>query len=196
MAADPHRYHMSVEEYLELDRNSPDAKYEYVDGIAYNLRDPQALAGGTIAHARIALNTAILLDRLLADSSCQVHTSDVRVRVNEARYLYPDVTVSCDPADNQGDNDTIHSPRLIVEVLSPSTEAYDRGKKFAYYQQLASLQEYVLVNTQRQAIEVYTREGNTWRYRLYGIGQTVALNSMNASFALATVYEHVQVNQG
>jgi Uma2 family endonuclease len=189
MAADPHRHHMTVKEYLELDQSSPDAKYEYIDGIAYAVRDTQALAGGTLAHARIALNLAILCDQLLTNNSCHVFTSDVRVQLSASRYVYPDLTISCEPTDWQAD--TIYDPRVIIEVLSPSTEAYDRGKKFAYYQQLASIQEYVLVNTQQQAIEVFTREGNAWHYQLYKAGEVAQLRSLTLSFALVDVYAHV-----
>ena len=182
MAADPHRQHMTVKEYLELDQSSPDAKYEYIDGSVYNVRDPQTLAGGTLAHARIALNLAILCDRLLASSLCQVFTSDVRVQLSASRYVYPDLTISCEPADWQ--NDTIYNPRVIMEVLSTSTEAYDRGKKFTYYQQLASLQEYVLISTQQQTIEVFTREGNAWHYQLYQAGESALLHSLAIEIAL------------
>jgi Uma2 family endonuclease len=192
MATNPHQQHMSVEEYLELDRNSLDAKYEYIDGVVYNLREVQALAGGNIAHARIALNAAKLLDTLLAESAYQVYTSDVRVQVTALRYVYPDVTVSCEPTDWQGD--ILYGPRVVMEVLSPSTEAYDRGKKFAYYQQIPTLQEYVLISQQPQSIEHYTREDkHTWRYQLFGIGETVTLTSINITFDVAMLYERVAI---
>jgi len=99
------------------------------------------------------------------------------------------ITISCEPTDWQ--EDTIYVPRIVAEVLSPSTEAYDRGKKFAYYQQLASLQEYVLVSTQQQAIEVFTREGTAWHYQLYQAGESAQLHSLTLSLALADVYAHV-----
>ncbi|GER86956.1 hypothetical protein KDW_11180 [Dictyobacter vulcani] len=192
MATDFHHQQMTVEEYLELDQSSPDAKYEYIDGTVYNLRDPQSLAGGTLAHARIALNLAMLCDRLLADTSCQVFTSDVRVQLSASRYVYPDITISCEPTD--WEEDTIYAPRVIIEVLSPSTEAYDRGKKFACYQQLASLQEYVLVSVQQQAIEVYTRAGSAWHYQLYQAGAPAQLHSMVISLSLPEVYARVAMD--
>jgi len=192
MAANPHRSHITVKEYLDLDQSSPDAKYEYIDGIAYDIRGPQALAGGTRAHGRIALNIAILCDRLLTGSSCQVFTSDVRVQLSASRYVYPDITISCESADWQ--DNTIYDPRVVIEVLSPSTEAYDRGKKFAYYQQLASLQEYVLVSIQRQAVEVFTRTGNGWHYQLYGSGESVHLPGLAISLPLTDVYVHVPMD--
>ncbi len=192
MAADPHHRYMTVEEYLELDRSSPDTKYEYIDGIVHNARDPQALAGGSVAHARIALNAAKIIDALLAQSTCQVYTSDVRVQIQAKRYVYPDVTVSCESIDAQ--DDTLHAPRVIIEVLSPSTEAYDRGNKFAYYQQVPTIQEYVLISQQRQAVEVFTREDkHSWRYKLYEASETVYLASINVSFGIVALYERVGV---
>jgi Uma2 family endonuclease len=193
MAADPPCHFMSVEEYLELDRTSPDTKYEYIDGYVYEMRSPQALAGRSIAHARIAFNTAKILDSLLSSGSCRVYTSDVRVQVSQSKYVYPDITVSCEPDDWQEKQDTIYAPRLIIEVLSPSTEAYDRGRKFAHYQQCVTLQEYVLVNTQRQAVETYRREHNAWLYRLFEPNHSVEFTSINISLDLSSLYEHVTV---
>jgi Uma2 family endonuclease len=194
MTADPYRQHMTVEEYLALDQNSPDAKYEYADGVAYNLRDPHALAGGSAAHSWIAINMIVVLDRLLSPSSCRVFNSDMRVQVDAAHYMFPDITISCAPDDLLQENTTINDPRVVIEVLSPSTEAYDRGKKFAFYQQLASLQEYVLVSTQQQAVEVFTREGDAWQYRLYRKGETAQLHSLAISLALVDVYAHVSTD--
>ena len=192
MAADPHR-HMSVEEYLELDRNSLDIKYEYIDGVAYEIRNPQANACGSAAHSWIAVNVVVLLQKRLQSGPCRVFNSDMRVMISRDRYTFPDVSVSCAPEDLHEEGDTISSPRLIVEVLSPSTEAYDRGKKFAYYQQLPSLQEYVLVNSQRQTVEVFTREDNGWRYHLYRAGQTVLLTSLNTSCNINEFYERINI---
>ena len=192
MVADFHYQHMTVEEYLELDQNSPDAKYEYIDGTVYTLRDPVSLAGGTLAHARIALNLAMMCDRLLAGSSCQVFTSDVRVQLSAARYVYPDITISCEPTD--WDEDTIYALRVIIEVLSPSTEAYDRGKKFVCYQQLESLQEYVLVSVLQQTIEVFTRSGDSWQYHCYHAGASAQLHSIAISLTMSEVYARVAMD--
>ncbi|GER86955.1 hypothetical protein KDW_11170 [Dictyobacter vulcani] len=194
MAADPNRQHMTVEEYLQLDQSSPDAKYEYADGVVYNLRDPQDLAGGSAAHSWISINLIVLLDRLLRNSSCRVFNSDMRVRVDPTHYMFPDVSISCAPEDLQEDNDTIYDPRVIIEVLSPSTEAYDRGKKFAYYQQLESIQEYVLVSVLQQTIEVFTRSGDSWQYHRYHAGESAQLHSMALSLPLVDVYVHVSTD--
>ena len=134
MAADAHRLFMRVEEYLELDRKSLDARYEYIDGVV------TMLAAGPTNHSRISVNVVSLLQAALRGSLCEVFNSDLRVSISSTRYVLPDASVSCDPGDLEGANDIIYSPRVIVEVLSPSTEATDRGKKFRYYQSCLSIQ--------------------------------------------------------
>lgn len=186
MAADAHRLFMSVEEYLELDRNSLDARYEYIDGVV------TMLAGGTTNHSRISVNVVSLLRAALQGSSCEVFNSDLRVSISSTRYLLPDASVSCDPRDLEGENDIIYSPCLIVEVLSLSTEATDRGKKFRYYQSCLSIQEYVLISTQEQAVDVYRRASdNLWTLHPFGPGDKIELKSIDVSLPLEALYEHV-----
>src|SRR2546421_3756307 len=187
MAADPRGLSMSVEEYLELDRNSLDTRYEYIDGYVY------MLAGGTADHSTIGINVITLLHRLLHSSSCRVYNSDLRVRLSKKRFVYPDVTVSCDPRD-RGKIDIVEYPSLIVEVLSPSTEGYDRGRKFSYYRACPVLQEYVLIDAQRQAVEVFRRETeNLWTLHPFGPGDTIELTSIGVSFLIDAVYENVML---
>ncbi len=186
MAVDPHRLFMSVEEYLELDRNSLDARYEYIDGVV------TMLAGGTTNHSRISVNMVSLLQAALRGNSCEVFNSNLRVSISSTRYVLPDASVSCDPHDLEGENDIIYSPRVIVEVLSPSTEATDRGKKFRYYQSCPSIQEYVLISTQEQAVDVYRRASdNLWTLHPFGPGDGVELKSINVSISLEALYENV-----
>jgi len=186
MAVDPYRRLMSVEEYLELDRSSPDTRYEYIDGVV------TMLAGGTANHSRISVNVVSLLQAALRGSPCEVFNSDLRVRISSTRYLLPDASVSCDPLDLQGENDIICTPRLIVEVLSPSTEAADRGKKFRYYQSCPSIQEYVLISSQEQAVDVYRRASdNLWTLHPFGPGDMVELKCINVSLPFEALYEHV-----
>ncbi len=185
MVAERHRTLMSVEEYLILDRNSREARYEFVDGWAY------LLAGGTANHSIIGVNVISTIHSLLSDSPCHIYNSDLRVQLSETRYVYPDATVSCDEQD-RGQADTIQHPRLAVEVLSPSTEAYDRGRKFGYYRDCPTMQEYVLVDTQRQAIEVYRREtDNLWTLHPFGPDDEVELASLGIHFPIAAAYRDV-----
>ncbi len=185
MATLPHRPSMSIEAYLDLDRRSSETRYEYIDGYV------RMLAGGTPDHAKIAANVIGVLYGILEGSSCSVYTSDVRVCLAETRYVYPDVSVSCDARD-QEQVEMIQYPCLIVEVLSPSTEAYDRGRKLAFYRQCPSIREYVLVDSQRQTVEVFRREKNTfWTYHAFGPGDDVELASLGVRFPLVKLYRNV-----
>ena len=187
MVADPHRLFMSVEEYLALDSSSPDARYEFIDGIV------TMLAGGTINHSRISVNLIVALDGLLHGKSCMVCNSDMRLEISATRYVYPDISVSCDPRDQeQGDRDSIQYPCIVFEVLSASTEAYDRGRKFDYYRTCPTLREYVLVDTQQQAIDLYRRQTeNLWTFHPFRSGDEVELKSINVHFPIDSVYENV-----
>lgn len=185
MVAKPDRLMMSVEDYLALERNSVEARYEFIDGYVY------MLAGGTADHSTISINVTSLLNNLLRGSPCRVYNSDLKVRLSQRRYVYPDASVSCDQRD-RGLIDTVQFPRLIIEVLSTSTEAYDRGRKFAFYRACSSVQEYVLVDTQRQAVEVYRRKTDTlWTLHPFGPGDQVELASLSLSFPIAALYENV-----
>lgn len=186
MVADSQRHWMSVAEYLELEKNDPNRRYEYWDG------EVIAMAGGTIDHGRIALNLAKWLDDRL-QHPCHVHTSDIKIRLNAARYTYPDVHVSCEESDWQGKQEAIYTPKLVIEILSPSTEAYDRGRKFLYYQELASIQEYALVNWQRQLVEVYRRENGRWIYQRYEPDEDVELVSVGLAIPIRAIYARTTV---
>ena len=185
MVAQPNRSRMSVEEYLELDRdNTEGQRYEYVDGYAY------MMSGGTANHSTISINITSLLNNLLEEGFCRPYNSDMRVRLSERRYVYPDASVSCDEHD-RGDVEMIRAPRLVVEVLSPGTEVYDRGAKFSYYRACPTIEEYVLVHTQYQAIEVYRRaRQNLWTLHFFEEGDRVELASLNISFPVSAVYRN------
>ncbi|HTK10103.1 MAG TPA: Uma2 family endonuclease [Ktedonobacteraceae bacterium] len=186
MVEHPQQQKISVEEYLKLDQTS-EIRYEYIDGYAY------ALAGGTAAHSLLAVNMIHLLNEQLQSGPCRVFNSDMRVQLSRRRYVYPDVVVSCDVADSEGLNEILRSPHLIVEILSPTTELYDRVQKFSYYQELPSMQEYMLISTQRQMVEIYRRNGATWTYRRYYPGQTVELESLDIHIPFTAIYERVRV---
>ncbi|MGH2495166.1 MAG: Uma2 family endonuclease [Ktedonobacteraceae bacterium] len=185
MVANPRGLYMSVEEYLELDNNSLDGRYEYIDGYVY------MLAGGTADHSTVSVNVITLLHRLLRGGSCRVYNSDLRVRLSKRRYVYPDVSVSCDSRD-RGQVDIVEHPCLIVEVLSTSTEGYDRGRKFSYYRACPTVQEYVLVDAQRQSVEVFRRATeNLWTLHPFGPDDTIELTSIGVSFPITAIYENV-----
>ena len=185
MLAQPQHIKMSVEEYLVLDRESQDGRYEYIDGYAY------LMAGGTRYHSIICVNITRELSLLLRGGRCQVFNSDAKVCISPGRYLYPDVTISCDERD-LGEGEMVHHPRLIVEVLFTSTEAYDRGHKFDYYRTLPSLQEYVLVSTNRQAVTIYRRAaGDLWTLHFFGSDEQVELVSIRRVLPMTSIYEDI-----
>jgi Uma2 family endonuclease len=171
---------MSVPAYLELERSSPD-RHEYIDGEVF------AMGGASHAHNRIVSNLVFELRRALGDGRCYPLSSDMRVRVAESRYVYPDVVVVCGEAELE-DGDTLLNPTLVIEVLSESTEAYDRGAKFAHYRGLATLREYVLVSQHERRIEQYVREADgPWRLSEFLAGR-LELPSLGAGVAIDAVY--------
>ncbi|MGB3559078.1 MAG: Uma2 family endonuclease, partial [Geitlerinemataceae cyanobacterium] len=149
---------MTAEEYLEWETKQ-ELRYEYIDG------EILAMTGGTLPHNSIALNFYTALRPHLRQRKCQAYVSDAKVKASQnSRYFYPDLVVTCDFDDLKA-RDFIEHPSIIVEVLSPSTESYDRGHKFKYYRQISSLQEYVLVDSEAISVEVYSRgEGKLWLY--------------------------------
>ncbi len=191
---------ISPEEYLEIDRASPEVKYEYAHGYMYPIRGGIVdltgqmlnLAGERLAHVQIAANMYTLLRAHLQGKCCRAYPSDMKVQVAEDLYFYPDVMVTCNPEDWEGrdQEDIIYSPRLIVEVLSPSTEVRDRGKKLVAYQACPTIQEYVLTASELQRVEIFRRygNGNLWTYQQFGPGQDVTFTSIDFTISMATLY--------
>ncbi|MFL5667438.1 MAG: Uma2 family endonuclease [Ktedonobacteraceae bacterium] len=130
----------------------------------------------------------------LHGNSCQVYTSDAKVRLSHSRYVYPDVTVSCDERDRTADAEVLQYPRLVIEILSPSTEAYDRGNKSSYYRACPTIHEYVLVNTERSSVEVYRRTtGKLWTLYPFERGEQVELASIGVTLPVTAIYENVKL---
>jgi Uma2 family endonuclease len=176
-------YCMSPEEYLEFEHNS-DIKHEYIDGEVY------AMAGTTKAHNTISLNLAILLREKLKDSDCQTFMADIKVNVsNQKRFFYPDIVVTCDDNDDVNAYD-VKFPKIIVEVLSESTEKFDRGKKFQYYRNIPSLQEYILISSQEYLIECFRRTKNDlWTLQTYeGLNAILRIENLAIDAPLSEIY--------
>lgn len=151
------------EEYLALE-NVAIIKHEYLDGVIYTWQGllPEAMAGGSRLHNQIIQNLIAALRQSLRGRPCQVYMADVRLHVRARRaYFYPDAAVSCASADQvseQPEAPDFSEPTVLFEVLSDSTEAFDRGEKFSAYREIPALQEYVLLSPRERRIEVFRRE--------------------------------------
>ena len=178
-------YYLSPEEYLAIERRA-EYKSEYVDGVMY------AMAGGSERHNLIAGNLITELNIQLRAAPCRVYPSDLKVRVpNSKRFFYPDVSVVCGEIQFADDvRDVVLNPILIVEVLSESTAAFDRGKKFQSYQQIESLQEYLLVSQDEFVVEHYLRqEDGHWLYtKVSSLDEAIILPNMKCQLTLKNIY--------
>ncbi len=184
---------MTVAEYLAWEAEQP-FKHEYINGDVY------AMAGGTLPHNDIAVNLTSVLRNSLRGTGCKVRMSDAKVKVAaNGPYFYPDVVVSCDESDRRA-TDAISYPKLIIEVLSPSTAAFDRGDKFRFYRRIPTLQEYVLIDAEKVGVDCYrkTSEGK-WELTAYpeeeSGEESLELVSLDFHCPLALIYEEVEFSQ-
>ena len=177
------RSHLTAAEYLAWEREQP-TKHEFFDGEVF------AMAGGTPRHNALAISVGAELRAVLRSRGCSVLSSDQRLAFPpDARYVYPDVTVICGPPVFQpGTSDVITNPSILVEVLSRSTEEYDRGLKWTGYQRIRSLTDYLLITQAEARIEHYRRNADgSWTYRNAGQGEQIAL-STGGAFAVDDIY--------
>ncbi|MEM9155959.1 MAG: Uma2 family endonuclease [Cyanobacteria bacterium P01_F01_bin.33] len=175
-------HYISPKDYLDIERDSL-IRHEYRRGLVY------AMAGGTDNHDRITFNLLKLIDDRFGDpSACRFHSGNVKVNYRDSFYYYPDAFVTCDPRDRD-DRYIKRYPKLIVEVLSTSTEIFDLGEKFEDYKQLDSLEEYVLISQASQRVECRRRtSANTWETTVFEAGDRVTLKSIDLEFAIAELY--------
>lgn len=187
MIASPQPQKMTAPEYLEWEPRQA-LRYEYCDG------EVLAMSGGTKGHDELAFNLRRALIDRVEEQGCNMSGSDVKVLVQEGlSYRYPDLSISCDERDEA--NDTFYEfPKLIVEVLSPSTKTVDREEKFQEYIQIPMLEEYVLISSERMQVECYRRgEGRMWLYFPYKAGETVAIASMGVEVPIEQIYRNVRL---
>ncbi|WP_437927764.1 Uma2 family endonuclease [Sorangium sp. So ce291] len=185
MVAPAHRIHYTYAEYLALEASS-NVKHEYLDGQIY------AMAGGTPEHAALAAAVIGLLFPELRRGRCRAYDADLRVRVpSTGLATYPDVTVVCGPLERDAeDGQAVTNPTLIVEVLSRSTEEYDRGDKFDHYKNLTSLRQYVLVSHRERSVEVWTRGvDDVFTSSITRAGDVALLVSIGAQLDVHELYE-------
>jgi Uma2 family endonuclease len=177
---------MTVEEYFHLEESDTENRYEYIDGQVY------MMAGGTFHHSTMSGNIYSILWGLLRGKPCRVYNSDIKVQISHKRYFHPDIPVTCDPRD-RGTGDLLQSPRVIFEVLSPSTEISDRTWKLQNYLTLPTMEEYILVNTKSLKMEMYRKENGRWMYDIYKAHESVTLASLGVQFPLRDAYINIEL---
>lgn len=182
IAAKDNAPHFTPEEYFTWEEKQLE-KHELIDGQVY------AMTGGSVNHSRIAIRFATMVDTHLDASSCITGNSDLRVNiVGTNNYTYPDISVTCDDRDKTT-TQYITYPCLIIEVLSKTTEAYDRGGKFRMYQNNPVLKDYLLVSSTAMEIDLYHKnDAGQWMIINYGEGDTIELKSINLSFPIEQIY--------
>lgn len=182
IAAKDNAPHLTPEEYFTWEEKQLE-KHELIDGQVY------AMTGGSVNHSRIAIRFATMVDTHLDASSCIIGNSDLRVNiVGTNNYTYPDISVTWDDRD-QTTTQYITYPCLIIEVLSKTTEAYDRGGKFRMYQNNPVLKDYLLVSSTAMEIDLYHKnDAGQWMIINYGEGDTIELKSINLSFPIEQIY--------
>ncbi|MEQ8752121.1 MAG: Uma2 family endonuclease [Coleofasciculus sp. G1-WW12-02] len=193
MIAQPQPQLMTPQEYLEWEEQQP-IKYDYINGEVF------AMTGGTLPHNSIAVNLTSALKNHLRGKGCKVFMADAKVGVSlQGPFHYPDVMVSCDLRD-QRSRKIIYHPCLLVEVLSPGTEAFDRGKKFRHYRRIDTLKEYVLIEPDKMNVESYRlNEKGKWELTSYSFEETTAngtelevyLTSVDFRCPISLLYEDV-----
>ena len=180
--------YLTPEEYLAFERKAT-TKHEYLNGQIV------AMSGASFAHNFITVNIAAHLNIQLIAGEGRVAASNMRAKVTEIdSYFYPDVVVVCgEPRAEDDTFDTLLNPTLIVEVLSPSTETYDRGEKFEHYQQIASLKEYILISQDKIRVEHYRRQEADWlQTEFQGLEEVLPLLSIDCELRLQDVYRRVK----
>lgn len=188
MDATPVRRGVTLEEYLAFERDAP-VKHFLWDGEIFEV---WAMAGATPAHNTIATNALGLLFGAFRGGPCRPFNSDQKVWVpRKGGVVYPDVSVVCGRLSlREGSTDTVTNPSLIIEVLSPGTETFDRGDKFAGYRSVETLRHYVMVSSQEVMVEHYTRQGDgSWALRELGPGDVLALTEPDVRIAVDELYE-------
>ena len=179
----------SPEEYLILEENA-DFRSEYENG------EIIAMAGGSLNHQQIISNIVVFLGSELRKKGCRTLPSEMKVWIESIqRFYYPDITVVCDKPNFYGErDDIIDNPKILIEVLSESTEAKDRGEKFFAYQTLKSLDEYILISQNKYLVEKFTKQNDgSWKYlATIGIDSEVKFESVDASLKLSDIYDLVE----
>ena len=175
---------MSLDEFLAWERDQPE-RYEYARGVV------TMMTGGSVAHVTIAMNLAFALRQALRGTGCRPFGSDMKVIANDT-VRYPDISVTCHPVDDR--DHSISDPVLIIEVVSPSTEREDRGRKKFDYFATASIRQYAIIEQDARRIDLYTRTGASWIDEVVEGNAVLSLSSIGVEVSLDTIYEDTELD--
>lgn len=179
---------MTVEEYLALEETAS-LRHEFLDGQIW------AMSRGTFAHDRLSMRIAAELDFALRGSPCGANGPNLRIKSERTGlYTYADALVVCTPRFEDSKRTTLLNPRVVVEVLSENTEWYDRSDKFAHYQTIESIQDYVLISTTTKRVEVYSRNDKGWLLCSYIEAKSLEIPSVDVRIALSTLYADIPLD--
>lgn len=181
---------LSVAEYLAWEAEN-EIKHEYIDGEVY------AISGGTGKHSSIMINITIAIGQQLGDSVCALHSSEMRVKVNESRYVYPDLSAVCGKSNYEDESEiSLLNPILVVEVTSPSSIEHDRVAKRDLYREVPSIQGYLIIDQHRVCAELYTRADVGWLLQVFtDPDDVIPLEMLNCELPLAEVYRGISFEE-
>lgn len=181
---------LSVQDYLELEQTS-EVRHEYENG------EIREMPGGSENHSSIGENIKFSLRLALRERPCKIHGGDLRIKISTGLYTYPDVSVVCGERLFENDKrDSLINPRVVFEVLSPSTESYDRGKKFQHYQRVSSVSDYLIVSQDIYRVEHFMRQAEGWFLKTYdSLEVKIFIASLNCELALADIYDDIKLEQ-
>ncbi len=175
----------TVPEYFLLEEIAQ-RKFEYLDGQIYSM------SGGTSNHSEIKVNLVFELGRRLRDSDCWMRDSDMRLKVNQQRYVYPDLSVVCGHAQLEDNATTLTNPTVVVEVASASTSGYDRATKLHFYRSLPSVQAYLIIDQGQILAELHSRSDSGWLWQTFSeLSDYVPLEALGCRIALADIYRGI-----
>lgn len=187
MATNPVKRYWTLEEYLAYEQETG-IKHEFIDGEIY------AMSGGTDKHSLIAINCTTEISYKLRGKPCRTYNSDMRVKITDIKYVYPDFSVVCGKAEFADEKHTmLINPTFVAEVMSPSSADYDRGTKSEFYRSLPSVQAYLLLDQERAFAQLYTRHESGWLLREFsGLDAIVPLEALDCTLPLSEAYRDIE----
>ncbi len=179
----------TVKQYFALEEFTR-TRFEYLDGQIY------VMTGGTNNHSAIKMNAAVEIGRQIRESQCSLRNSDMRVKVGDRRYIYPDLSAVCGPARLDDNNTTLLNPVLVVEVLSPSAVAYDRSAKLDFYRSIPSVRAYLIIDQHQIHVELHSRTAGGWHWQTFSdIHDVVPLEALAGRLPLSEIYRGITIER-